>query len=172
MLKPIIKNSIKSFERKTGYDAAYMKDMTDASTKLALLFSKFVKLNQFRKYTPNDEMAIAKIAALKTEDCGPCLQLNIHFALQSGTPRQWVETAVKDPENLPAGLKLVYDFAQKIALNAPDGEIYREKVEQAYGKEVMVELAVAVATSRVYPAIKRGMGYAKSCSIMNFDFKN
>ena len=170
IFKKIIKRSINSFEKKTGYDTSYMREMADVSPLLAFQFSKFIKLNNYRRETPRDEMFIAKIAAMKTEDCGTCLQLNINFALWEGMNKQYVVDAVQKPENLPKNLKLIYDFSHKVATNSEDIEKLSEKVESLYGRDVLVELSVAIATTRVYPAIKRGLGYAKSCSLIDFEF--
>ena len=115
-------------------------------------------------------MHIARIAAFKTEDCGPCLQLSVNFALWSGMQKVVVKNAVQSPDSLSHDLKLIHDYSYKVATNAPDVEEFRQKVEMKYGRDVMIELAIAIATCRVYPAVKRGMGYAKSCSIMDFDF--
>lgn len=170
MLKSLIKRSITHFEKKTNYDSTYMKVMADSSVTLAMMFSKFVKLNQYRKKTPIEVMHIARIAAFKSEDCGPCLQLSVNFALWSGMQKEVVKNAVLSPDKLSHDLKLVHDFSYKVATNAPEAEELRQKIEMKYGRDVTIELAIAIATCRVYPAVKRGMGFAKSCSIMNFDF--
>ncbi len=170
MLKKIVKWSISNFEKKTRYNATYMKVMAESSLSLARQFSKFIKLNGYKKHTPDDIMQIAKITALKTEDCGTCLQLNIDYALKSGMARKHIINTIQSPEKLPASLKLIYDFSYKTSTNAPDLENYRSQVEKEYGIDILIELAMAIATSRVYPAIKRAMGYSTSCSVMQFNF--
>ena len=170
MLKSIIIRSIGKFEKQTGYDASYMKEMAHLSPKLALLFNKFIKLNNYRQKTPLDEMMIAKIASMKTEDCGPCLQLNINFALWEGVKKEYVQNAVQSPEKLPKNLKLIHDFAVQTATNQPDVASLQQEVEKIYGRDIVIELALAIATSRVYPATKRAMGLAKSCRLMEFNF--
>lgn len=170
MLKRFLIHSISKFEKQTGYDSTYMKQIANYSPSLAMKFSNFIKLNRYQKKTPDDVMYIAKIAAMKTGDCGTCLQLNINFALWSGVAKQYVKDAVSNPENLPQRLKLIHDFATKTALGEPDAEIFRQKVEQQLGQDILIELAMAVATTIVYPTLKRGLGYAKSCSLMQFEY--
>lgn len=170
MLKRLIIHSISKFEKQTGYDSTYMKDIANSSPSLAMKFSNFIKLNRYQKKTPDDVLFIAKIAAMKTGDCGTCLQLNINFALWSGVSPQYVKDAVSHPEKLPASLKLIYDFASKTASGASDVDTFREQVLQQYGQDVLIELAMAIATTIVYPTLKRGLGYAKSCSLMQFDY--
>ena len=38
------------------------------------------------------------------------------------------------------------------------------EIAEAHGQEVLVDLALAIASVRVFPTLKRGLGYARSCS--------
>lgn len=170
MLKAIINNSINRFEEATQYDASYMKEILTYSIKLIILFQRFVKLNSFIAKTPVPLMNAAKIASVKTEDCGDCLQLNIHFAKQTGMNQELIKKIVSSPEELPEDIKLVHDFAIAVANNTENQDPLREQVQSQWGREVLIELSMAIATSRVYPALKRGMGYARSCKLLKFEY--
>jgi len=67
--------------------------------------------------TPPDVYYVAKLAAMKTEDCGECLQLNIRFALEQGISKELVRAVINGGNNLPEDLKEVHDFVVAIATN-------------------------------------------------------
>ncbi len=171
MLKKILHYFIAKLERKYNYDAGYMHAVIDSSPTLAREFSHIPKLSQYRKKAPVRLHALAGLAAAKSEDCGPCLQLGIDMSREAGVDAETLKRAVKNPEQLSGDDKLVFDYATAVASNRPEAEPLREQVEKKFGRDVLIELAMAIATTRVYPALKRGLGYAKSCQIMNFDFK-
>ncbi len=170
MIKTLLIQSINSFERKTGYDASYMKAIAESSPKMAIYFSKLIKLNSYRKKTSLELMAVAKIAAMKAEDCGSCLQLNINYAIWDGVDPVLVETVVKKPEALSGDHRLIYRFATGVAHQTQELDHLRSQIQEKYGRDVLIELSMAIATARVYPSLKRGMGYASSCSVMDFQF--
>ena len=62
--------------------------------------------------------------------------------------------------------------AMKTASGEETAEAFRQKVKQQFDQDIMIELAMAVATTIVYPTLKRGMGYAKSCALMQFEYGN
>ena len=72
----------------------------------------------------------------------------------------------RHPEGLPEDLGDVYHFADTVTQNAPQQDEYRERVRGHYGDEGLVEIALAVAMHRVFPTLKRGLGFAKSCSLV------
>ena len=42
----------------------------------------------------------------------------------------------------------------------------RERVRERYGEEGLVELALGIAAARVFPVVKRALGYATSCALV------
>ncbi|MGI9413795.1 MAG: hypothetical protein ACR2PM_09000, partial [Hyphomicrobiales bacterium] len=75
MLKRFLLNRIDAFERKTGYDSSWLRDVVRASTRAALGVNRFVRLSCHRERTPKLVWHVARIAAMRHEDCGPCLQI-------------------------------------------------------------------------------------------------
>ncbi|MFO1464106.1 MAG: hypothetical protein U1F66_10040 [bacterium] len=171
MLKKFLHRAIRRFERENDYDAAYLHAMADNSPALAWRFYRFAQLAHYGKKTPPPLLALARIAAIRAEDCGPCLQLAIDFGLQAGLDATSLETAVRHPESLSGEARLIFDFATAVAKNSETVEALRAQIEERHGAEVLTELAMTIAYSRVYPAVKRAMGYAKSCQLIRFNFK-
>ena len=40
-----------------------------------------------------------------------------------------------------------------------------DRIEALYGRKVRTELALGAASGRLFPAIKRGLGFASACTI-------
>jgi hypothetical protein len=161
---------LREFETRYQYDAGYAHALIDDAPAAFEAFQGFQQtMGSFRGDAPADATFVARIAALRAEDCGPCLQLTVRMALESGVDREILLAAVKRHEDLPAKLRRVYDFARAVASNADVVDELRAQVLSDYGREVVAELAIYVAAARIYPTIKRGFGMAKSCSIVQID---
>ncbi|MES3037899.1 MAG: hypothetical protein V4736_08335 [Bdellovibrionota bacterium] len=172
MIKILIESAIKKFGQKYNYDASYLRHIADTSTSLIFKFNKFVKLSQYRKVTPVEIFYLAKIGALRVADCGPCLQLNVDFALEKNVSAEVLNDALKNPTSLSADHKLAYDFGFAMALNSDDHTDISEKFEKRFGKAVLVETSMAVATTLVYPILKRGLRYSKACHLVDVKVKS
>ena len=169
MLKKLLLNRINAFERKTGYDSSWLRDIVRGSTRAALGVNRFMQLSCHREEAPKLVWHVARIAAMRHEDCGPCLQITVDYALGDGVDAEVVETAVHAPENLWGDADLAYRYGAAVAANSADADFTREQVLTHFNKTVLMELALCVATARVYPAIKRGLGHARSCTLVTID---
>jgi len=84
MVKWLMRRGVQAFERKWDYDAAYLRDMIDASPRGAWLFSRAAGLGAYRRDVPPDAWSAAALVAVRAEDCGPCTQLAVTMAERSG----------------------------------------------------------------------------------------
>ena len=122
-------------------------------------------LAEYRPALPHEPFHVARIAATREEDCGTCLQIEINLAKRDKVKPALIRACVNDrPDDLPEQLADVYRFATAVVKHTGDEEIYRERIREAYGEEGLIELAMAIAVCRVFPATKRALGFAKSCS--------
>ena len=158
------------FENRYKYDCNYMREMLQISPDAFHAFEGFMPMGRYRKSAPLDVLFVAKLTTMKTEDCGACTQLNIRMAIEAGVSKDILKCVMNNGKGLSEELKDVYDYSVAVATNGsmPDG-LY-EKLESRYSREVMVELGLAIAATKVYPTIKRALGYAKSCSLYEFEF--
>ena len=63
-------------------------------------------------------------------------------------------------------LKLL-DSAERSVVEATGDEAkLRESLREQYGDEALVELAMGIARARVFPTVKRALGYATSCALV------
>ena len=105
------------------------------------------------------------------------VQIQKHWELLQGAGQDspWREVADEftgDPGEfkerhygeLPGFLQEVCEFAESVSKgwDHPDA---RAKINERFGAEGLTELAFAIAAARVFPTIKRAMGYAQSCSV-------
>jgi hypothetical protein len=131
-------------------------------------FQHFMPVAMHRHHARADMLAMARIGATLVEDCGPCALLAAKGALADGVPRDTVNAALgaRPPEGDCAQ---AFAFAQAIATRDPACDVIGDAIEAAHGRHVRAELALAAASVRTYPAVKRGLGYARSCSAVRLE---
>lgn len=117
-----------------------------------------------RHEAPADLFHMARIGATLVEDCGPCAMTAAHGALQDGVDREIVNAALSG--NPVAGdAQIGFDFGQAIARQQAEAFELGDAIEARHGRTVRLELALTAASVRTYPALKRGLGLTKACSI-------
>lgn len=65
--------------------------------------------------------------------------------------------------------QLALDYGRAVAAQAPDADACVEAVRARWGETVLTELALAVATVQVFPVLKRGLGQATACALVEID---
>lgn len=166
MLSWFIDRQISKAERDLGVSLDYARWIAKASLPATLRMAKFTKLLNAHR-GPKTAVHVASIVGSMADDCGSCVQIGVNLARKAGVSREILEAVVRRaPEALPDELADVYHFADAATLNAPELDDFRERVRRHYGDAGLVEIALAVAMHRVYPTLKRGLGFAKSCSLV------
>jgi len=168
MLYSLISKRIDAAERQLGEPLDYLRFIARSSLRAFFDFVFRSPTAWSRRSLPRDAYHVARIAAVRSEDCGPCVQTAVNLALADGVASQVLEIAVgSHPETLAPDLADVYAFASAVASNTGDEERYREALRERYGDAGLVEFALAIAGARVYPTLKRTLGYAQSCSLVS-----
>ena len=157
---------IDSAERKFGEKLDYLHDIASASPAAFYKLALFLAFARHRKAAPLDAYYLASIGALLSEDCGPCLQIAVNQALAEGVSPTVISSAVAGGASLDADRRLYLDFGRAVSANVPEAEDLRVKLAEKLSPAAMVDLAIAIASARVFPALKRGLGHAKSCSLV------
>jgi alkylhydroperoxidase/carboxymuconolactone decarboxylase family protein YurZ len=157
---------IDAAERKFGEKLDYLRDIASASPAAFYKFALFLAFARHRKAAPLDAYYLASIGALLSEDCGPCLQIAVNQALAQGVNPTVISAALAGGASLDADHKLYLDFGRAVSANVPEAEDLRLKLAEKLSPAAMVDLAIAIAGARVFPALKRGLGHAKSCSLV------
>jgi alkylhydroperoxidase family enzyme len=169
MLQSFIQWRISQSERELGVPLDYARYVARVSTSAAMRLARFSKILAAGK-GPWMAVHIASIVSAMADDCGSCVQIGVNLARNAGVPRDVLAAVVeRSPERLSDELADVYRFATAVTENSPEQEEYREAVRNRYGDEGLVEIAMAIALHRVFPTLKRGLGFAKSCSLVRVD---
>jgi alkylhydroperoxidase family enzyme len=169
LIQRFIFSWIDSFEKQSGVSADYCRWMANVSPRAFLKFGKLGKLAQYRRALPADASAVAHLVAARSEDCGPCVQIGVNFALRDGVSKEIVRAVLdRQPDRLPPKLADVYRFADSV-VSGGDDDALRERVRGRYGDEALIEMGLAMAVGRTFPVVKRAIGYAKSCSLVKIE---
>jgi alkylhydroperoxidase family enzyme len=164
MLQAFFNWQISKMERRLGVPLDYFRQVAKISPSAALRMARFSKLAQAGK-GPRDALLVASIAGAMADDCGSCVQIGVNLARKEGLSREILSAVVNhDPARLPDSLADVYRFSEAVTLNSDEQDDLREKIRRRYGEKGVIEICMAIAMHRVYPTLKRGLGFAKSCS--------
>jgi len=163
------RKEIDDFEAHYKYDSTYMRELLEHSPEGYDKFYNFMPLASHRDKLDLDTYWVAKLAAMQVEDCGDCLQLNVRMAIECGVSRQIIAASIAGGNELSEKLKDVYDFATGISSNSQVDEGLEDRVGAQLDKEALLELALCIATAKVFPTIKRTLGYAKSCNLIEIE---
>jgi alkylhydroperoxidase family enzyme len=113
---------------------------------------------------------VARLVATRYADCGPCVQVVVNMAKKDGVEPAVLRAALAGRvEELPESLRDVFRFAEAVVTAGGEEDQYRERLRKVFGDEAVVELALGIATSQMIPTLKRGLGHAKSCSVVKVE---
>ena len=150
----------------TNYDVGYVEALIDASPGAFAAYEAAMPMGQYQKAAPTELLTIAKLATAQVEDCGPCLELGVKMARESKMAESLIRGTLCGGEGLSPEQLDVYRYARGVAANEDLDPELLPRLENRLGREVIAELAIAIVATRMYPALKRALGYAKRCSLM------
>jgi lambda repressor-like predicted transcriptional regulator len=166
MLGWLVKRRLAAFERTFDYDASYMQELHDVSPRAFWKFSRITALAQHREDVPKEAWHAAKILAALTEDCGPCTQLAVTMAERDGISSETLRAILtEDQRAMSPDAALGYAFT-KAVLNRDlaESDRLRGEVVARWSRRALVSLGLAIAATRVFPALKYALGHARACS--------
>ncbi len=156
---------VPAIERLTRGEAAYIREIASCPGFMTEKFQHFMPLAMHRHTADATIYHMARIGATVAEDCGPCALIAADGALADGVPRELVNAALA--ARVPTGeLADAFAFGQAIALNTGDVVALGTAIEAKHGRIVRTELALGAAAVRTYPALKRGLGMGKPCTMV------
>lgn len=157
---------INDFETRYRYDATYLRELLEHSPAAYAKFDHFMALESHREVLDPQTHWVAKLAAMQVEDCGDCLQLNVRMALENNVSRQIIESVLHGGKGLPDEVRDLYDFAVSVAAHDSAECGLEHRINTRFDKGFLLELGLCIATAKVFPTIKRALGYTKSCSLI------
>jgi len=164
MLQWLMRRRIAAFERATGYDASYVRDILDADMGAFLKFSMLNGMAQHRRNVPLAAWYAASFAAVLAEDCGPCTQLGVTFAERDGLAPELIAAMLAgDLRALPDDAVLGLRFARAVLAHDAGADELREEILARWGSRGLVSLAFAITSARLFPTVKYALGHGQAC---------
>jgi hypothetical protein len=158
-----------AFDNHYGYNSDYLRELLKYSPGAYETYEAFLPMASYRNASDLDVSFVSKIATMRTEDCGPCVQLNIRMALEAGVSKEIIKGALNKGAGLSKELKDIYDFSVAVATNETIPSGLRETIESRWGKEVLMELAISIASTKIFPTLKRALGHARNCALADLE---
>lgn len=164
----IARRLIDRLQAETGEDMAYARDVADRSPGGFWKFALMGPLLRHQGEAPNRLWHLARLGAVQVEDCGPCVQTVVTAAREGGVPAETLRAALAGGAALLESERDAYEFGRGVAGEPLDEEV-RLRLERAVGERALADLTLAAAAVRIFPALKRGLGYARSCSLVDLE---
>ena len=162
----LLSKGIDVMEARLGSSMDYLRFLLRVSIRALLSFLGTAVLGSYRSRMPRAGRHIARIVATQADDCGPCVQICVNMARAEGVPASVIQDALyARVDRLPTDLADVHRYAQAVCSWEGDLDDARERIRRKFGDEGVVDLALAIASARVFPVTKRALGYAESCSL-------
>jgi alkylhydroperoxidase family enzyme len=165
MLRRLILGRIAAAEKELGVSLEYCRFIIRTSLRASFRFAKFLAVDEYRRVLPPGPCYVARIVSTRHEDCGTCVQIAVNQARKAGLPPELLRAVLDGKlDALPEEVREAYCFAEAVLTANGEEDAWRERIRLRYGDEGLIEMALAIATCRVFPTIKRALGYAVSCS--------
>jgi len=170
MLRWLIHRKLNAEERKLGESVDYLRHLVDVSPTAFLRFAAIVPFANSRKVLPKDAWFVAQIVAAQDADCGTCVQIAVNLARHSGVDPALLRAILDgDLDVVPSEMADVYRFTRAVIAEGDEEVGLRETLRSRYGERGLIELSYAIAASRIFPTVKRALGYAKSCRLVTVE---
>ena len=167
MMTSWIERGIRQQERSLGVSLDYLRYMNHHDPMGVAKLGFLKPLSTHRRRLPPDPLHLARLQAVRIEDCGECVQIEVNMACRAGVSPDWIRAVLADRlEALPEDLADVVRFAGAVTemTRAEDG--LRQRLRRLYGDQGLIELSMAIASARFFPTLKRTLGYSQSCSLI------
>ena len=160
LLQLLIEKIIKSTEKSLNSSSDYLRHIARISPQAFLYFGMSTPLAAYRKKAPAEAYHVARLVAVAREGCKSSLEIEKTLARRAGLDASPIGAAIENNrEKLGETAQLAHDFAVALlgscekSLEAP-----RQKSREILGEAATMELAMAVASCRMFPTIRRGLG--------------
>lgn len=164
----VIENRIRAAEAALGVPMDYLRFLARHAPKLLHGMNAIGKLRRRAGgMAPPHLLHAACLGGMLADDCGECVQITVNLARAGGVPAEHLRAALaNDLAALPMEFALALRFGRAIAENADDCAELHAELAARHGPGAVAEIAFAVALGRSYPALKRGLGMARSCALV------
>lgn len=163
MIRWLLHRNFRGMEKKYGYDATYLHELTDELLSACIRFATIqLAGGTFHSNTPSNAWFAAGIAGALVEDCGPCVQIASDIAMEQGMNGDIIKQLLSGAPT-DADAQLGFDYGRALLLFSSNLDELRETIEAKWGKPALMALTLRAMTARNFPVIKRALGHAKTC---------
>ncbi len=164
MRKFLARLALKRFAMRYNYDVGFMHYMLETSPAAFFKFASLAKLATHRDAVPKEAFYAAKILGALAEDCGPCTQLAVDMAQEARVPPDQIQAVLRrDLGAMSADTLVAFRFAEALTWRRRDLDHARQALRRRWGEAAVIDLTLAVQVGRIFPMVKAGLGYAKTC---------
>lgn len=167
MINWLFHRRLAAFEAKWHYPMDYARQLLAGSRRAFWGYARLAPLANHREGVPLAAWHVAKIVALRSEDCGPCTQLAVDMARADGVADALLQAALADDrdtlQRLDADAAVAHAFALAWAGRDADLPAQRAAAQQRFGDTGMASLALTMSVSRVFPQLKSALGHGEAC---------
>jgi hypothetical protein len=164
MIDWFIRRRIVALEKRYDYDASYLHRLLGASRPAFLKFARATALGHHRDGVPLEPWTAAKLVASSSEDCGPCTQLGVDMARESGIPDAVLRAVLRDDRTaLSDDTAIAVRYARAAIAHSDDLAAASQEVLWRWGERGLVSLAFAITGTRLYPMLKYALGEGHAC---------
>lgn len=158
----IAEHLIRATEKETASSGAHLRLLHRLSG--GIFYRLMVAFAALRFRAPNPEArAIAGLAAILRQDCGPCLEISVRFARKDRVDDHLIRAVLsRQPEALPEPLRNVYALAQAVYDHSADVEELSAAIERDFGAATRADVALTLAFTPAFPFLKRALGVITS----------
>ncbi len=165
MIRYFLKMGIRQFAKRYNYDTSYMSHVVETSSAAGVRLSLLPLYSQFRgPKEARDVWAGAMLGSTLEGDCGPCVQLIVDIALKAEVPPDQLALCLQRNATVAGDVGLGFRFAQAAIENTPELEDLRAEIEKRFGPAAVTAASFAASSGRIYPVLKRGLGFGQTCS--------
>lgn len=166
-MKALVRLVQRQAERRLRVPADYLRQLGDTSFPGFLKFLLILPAAAHRRRSDPVLVHAVRIVATQAEDCGPCVQIAVNAAIDDGIEPGIIRAVLdRNHDQLPQAAALVLRFADGVLAKDGSEEEPRNEIVRQLGQTVVAELSLAIATARVFPSLKRGLGFARSCALV------
>lgn len=148
-----------------GVELPYLRAVVDHAPGAFVPIALAMPASGYGRRVPAPVLHMARLGATRAQDCAECLQIAVNVAVRDGVDPEHVLAAVSGrTSDLPAEYAEAFDFGTCVGSGDDPGRS-RAALQSRFTERGLIEVSMAAAASHFFPALKRGMGFARACDV-------
>jgi alkylhydroperoxidase family enzyme len=164
MFKFLVERALDASARRHGGDVSYLRGLYAASPRAFWRIAMSSALGAHREAASVEACHAARLVGALSEDCGPCVQVEVDMARKAGVGDAQIEAVLRaDPAAMSADTALGFRFAAAVVSKSAGADEARQALRARWGDKGIIDLTLALQGSRMFPMLKAGLGFATNC---------